>query len=93
MELASRFPAPGRRCTQQQDAEESESNNDAAASRSGGHDRDTSDGLEPPAVDWAGCDDSVDWEAVRNASHEALSDAIKCRGMQFRWGGGCNASL
>ena len=28
---------------------------------------------------------AVDWDAVRTASHADLSDAIKCRGMQFRW--------
>jgi hypothetical protein len=35
-------------------------------------------------ANWATHEDSVDWEAVRTASEEALSDAIKCRGMQHK---------
>ncbi|KAL4855186.1 hypothetical protein ACK3TF_004177 [Chlorella vulgaris] len=69
MELASRFPPPRRR--RLMEAGGGPAPKDASAALPG-------DG------NWASCEDSVDWEAVRLSSREALSDAIKCRGMQHR---------
>lgn len=70
MELASRFPPPRRRRLME--------------AGSGAAPKDASAAL-PGDGNWASCEDSVDWEAVRLSSREALSDAIKCRGMQHRW--------
>ena len=98
MELASRFPAPRRRQMQAAaaaaaaDGSQAGAGNGSSSSSSGdsgvGGGGEGGMGREPSGSlgdgGWLSCEDSVDWEAVRNASQEELSDAIKCRGMQNR---------
>lgn len=76
MELASRFPV--RRRQQLMEGADSVASGPADIASEGGG---AADG------GWTAQEDSVDWEAVRTASHADLSDAIKCRGMQFRQAG------
>jgi hypothetical protein len=95
MELASRFPAPRRRQMQAAAAAAAADGSQAAAG-SGSSSSSSSSGDSGAAEEggeasgnqgdggWLSREDSVDWEAVRNASQEELSDAIKCRGMQNR---------
>lgn len=72
MELTSRFPARHRRELMQGGVL-------STGDLDGG-----ADGASTGDGGWTSREDSVDWEAVRTASHADLSDAIKCRGMQFR---------
>ncbi len=99
MELASRFPAHPRRQLQAAAAGSFDgagkeqglagSSNPADGSAGAGNGAGDGNGSSSSGSGWgggSGCEDSVDWEAVRLSSREQLADAIKCRGMQHRCG-------
>lgn len=85
MELASRFPARRRRQLAAAAAAERGGCAVGDIGALGGDGGGADAALQQPDGGWTSREDSVDWEAVRCSSQEELSDAIKCRGMQFRW--------